>query len=189
MKQNAQLKNTCSGRESVTRAVLRPLVVLTENIRIGGFDKAHHLQAWPERAKRGINGNLWSRETATMSYPCDACEEKLPCSVDVLPGRASAIHATRGDGSGRLEGASSEQLWQGAQHSRRACSFRHVPVVHRKTRQQGWSESLELFHFSVHVFHRLWSERGVFQGATCDGANTLPKWQRETHGGFLFAGK
>ena len=75
------------------------LAVLTENIRIGGFDKAHHLptfKAWPERAKRGIDGNLWSRGTATMSYPCDACEEKLPCSVDVLPGRASAIHATRG---------------------------------------------------------------------------------------------
>ena len=58
------------------------LAVLTENIRIGGFDKAHHLPtftAWPERAKRGIDGNLWSREKAKMSYPCDACEKKLQC--------------------------------------------------------------------------------------------------------------
>ena len=30
---------------------------------------------------------------------------------------------------------------------------------------------------------------GVFQGATCDGANTLPKWQRETHGGCRIAGR
>ena len=51
-------------------------------------------------------------------------EEKLPCSVDVLPGRASAIQATRGDGIGRLGGASSEQLWQVSQHSRSACSSR-----------------------------------------------------------------
>ena len=63
-----------------------------------------------------------------MSYPCHACEEKLPCRVDVLQGRASAIHATRGDGIGRLGGASSKPLWQGSQHSRSSCSFRHVPV-------------------------------------------------------------
>ena len=80
-----------------------------------------------KRAKRGIDGDLWRRGTATMSYPCDACEEKLPCSVDVLPGRASAIQATRGDGIGRLGGASSKQLWQGSQHSRRACSSRNLP--------------------------------------------------------------
>ena len=47
----------------------------------------------------------------------------------------------------------------------------------------------ELFHFSEHVFQRLWSERGVFRCATCDGANTLPKWQREPTTGFaLLAG-
>ena len=129
--------------------------------------------ARPERAKRGIDGYLWRRGS------CHACEEQQLCSVDVLPGRASANQAARGDGIGRLEGASSQQLWQGAQHSRSACSFRHVPGVHRKTRQQGWSRLLELFHFSEHVFQRLWSERGVFQCVTCDGANTLPKWQRE----------
>ena len=47
--------------------------------------------------------------------------------MDVLPGRASAIQATRGDGIGRLGGASSEQLWQVSQHSRSACSSRQVP--------------------------------------------------------------
>ena len=117
-------------RETAPLTQFMALVVLTENIRIGGFDKAHHLpnfKAWPERAKRGIDGNLWSRGTATMSYPFDACEEGLPCSVDVLPGRASAIHATRSDGIGRLGGASSKPLWQGAQHSRSSCSSRHVP--------------------------------------------------------------
>ena len=31
------------------------------------------------------------------------------------------------DGIGRLDGASSKQLWQGSQHSRSACSSRHVP--------------------------------------------------------------
>ena len=124
--------------------------MLTENIRIGGFDKAHHLptfKAWPERAKRGIDGNLWSRETATMGYPCDACEEGLPCSVDVLPGRASAIHATRGDGIGRLGGASSEQLWQGSQHSRRACSSRHVPCSTGKQDNKDGGSLLSCFTF------------------------------------------
>ena len=44
-------------------------------------------------------------------------------------GRApSAIQATRGDGIGRLAGASSKHLWQGSQHSRSACSSLHVPV-------------------------------------------------------------
>ena len=113
-----------------------------------------------------------------MTCPCHACEEKQPGSADVLPGRASAIQATRGDGIGRLGDASSKQLWQGAQHSRRACSSR------RKTRQQGWSESFELFHFSEHVFQKLWSERAVYRCATCDGAYTLPKWQREPTTGF-----
>ena len=46
----------------------------------------------------------------------------------------------------------------------------------------------ELFHFSEHVFQRLWSEHDVFQCATCDGANTLPKWQREPTGFALLAG-
>ena len=126
-----------------------------------------------ERAKRGIDGNLWSRGTATMSYPCDACEEGLPCSVDVLPGRASAIQATRGDGIGRLGGASSEQLWQGSQHSRSACSSRHVPGPTGRQDNKDGSRLLELFHFSEHVFQRLWSEHDVFQCATCDGASTL----------------
>ena len=53
--------------------------------------------------------------------------EQLLRSVDVLPGHASAIQATRGDGIGRLGGASSKQFWQGAQHSRSACSSGHVP--------------------------------------------------------------
>ena len=61
--------------------------------------------------------------------------------------------------------------------------------VHRKTRQQGWSRLLEPFHFSEHVFQRLWSTRGVFRCAACDGANTLPKWQRQPTTGFaLLAG-
>ena len=126
------------------------LAVLTENIRIGGFDKAHHLpnfKAWPERAKRGIDGNLWSRGTATMSYPFDACEEGLPCSVDVLPGRASAIHATRGDGIGRLGGASSKPLWQGAQHSRSSCSSRHVPWSTGKHDNKDGASLLSCFIF------------------------------------------
>ena len=35
-------------------------------------------------------------------------------------------------------------------------------VVHRKTRQQRWSGSLELFHFSEDVFQRLCNARGRF---------------------------
>ena len=38
--------------------------------------------------------------------------EQLLRSVDVLPGHASAIQATRGDGIGRLGGESSKQFWQ-----------------------------------------------------------------------------
>ena len=49
--------------------------------------------------------------------------EQLLRSVDVLPGHASAIQATRGDGIGRLGGVSSKQLWQGSKHSRSACSL------------------------------------------------------------------
>ena len=46
---------------------------------------------------------------------------------------------------------------------------------------------LELFHFSEHVFQRLCSERGVFQCATCDGATTRPKRQREPLAGFALS--
>ena len=127
-----------------------PLAVLTENIRIGGFDKAHHLptfKARPERAKRGIDGNLWSRETATMSYPCDACEEGLPCSVDVLPGRASTIHTTPGDGIDRLGDASSGPLWQGAQHSRSALVLPPRARVHKKQDNKDGASLLSCFTF------------------------------------------
>ena len=168
------------------------MVVLTENVKIASLYHcrvdAHSclltFGARTERAKPGINGNLWSRGTATMSYPCHACEETQPCSVDVLPGRASAIQATRGDGMGRLGGASSEH--SGRVHSTAEERVPHRRArVNRKTRQQRWSRLLELFHFSGHVFQRLWSEHDVFQCAMCDGANTVPKWQR--HGGFRIA--
>ena len=126
-----------------------------------------------------------------MSYPCHACDQTQPCSVDVLPGRASAIQATRGGWY--------RQAWRRNVHHRSTLAeFTAQPKsvflpprarVHRKTRQQGWSRLLKLLHFSEHVFQRLWSERGVFQCATCDGANTFPKWQREPTTGFaLLAG-
>ena len=82
-----------------------------------------------------------------MSYPCPACEEKLPCRADVLQGRASAIHATRGDGIGRLEGASSKPLWQGSQHSRSACSSLHVPVSTGKQDSKDAASLLSCFTF------------------------------------------
>ena len=73
--------------------------------------------------------------------------EQLLRSVDVLPGRASAIQATRGDGIGRLGGVSSKQLWQGAQHSRSACSSRHVPGSTGKPDNQDGASLLSCFTF------------------------------------------
>ena len=121
----------------------------------------------------------------------NVCQDSHSLRVWVERQRASAIQAIHGMALAGLKAqhASSKQLWQGSHRSRRACSFRHVPWVNRKTRQQRWSRLLELFHFSEHVFQRLWSEHDVFQCATCDGANTLSKWQREPTTGFaLLAG-
>ena len=46
------------------------------------------------------------------------------------------------DGIGSLAGASSKPLWQGAQHSRSACSSRHVPG---STRKQDSKDAASLF--------------------------------------------
>ena len=46
-------------------------------------------------------------------------------------------------------------------------------------------ESLESFHFSEHVFQRLWSKLDAYRSAKCAGAYTLPKWQREPTTGFV----
>ena len=154
------------------------LAVLRENIRFGDINDGRvgtppphlHSMARKERSEEptGTCGNA----------------EQLLRSVDVLPGHASAIQATRGDGFGMLEGASSKQLWQGSQHSRRACSSRHVPGSTGKQDSNDGAGLLELFHFSEHVFQRLWSKLDPYRSAKCDGANTLPKWQREPTTGF-----
>ena len=73
--------------------------------------------------------------------------EQLLRSVDVLPGHASAIQATRGDDIGRLGGVSSKQLWQGSKHSRSACSSRHVPVSTGKQDIKDGASLLSCFTF------------------------------------------
>ena len=134
--------------------------------------------ARPERAKRGIDGNLWRRGS------CHACEEKQPCSVDVLPGRASAIQAIHGMALAGLKAHHRNN--SGRVHS--TAGGRVPPATcpwstGTQDNKDGASLS-SCFTFSEHVFQRLWSERGVFQCATCDRANTLPKWQREPHACF-----
>ena len=106
----------------------------------------------------------------------DAEQPKLTCSVDVLPGRimAGPERAMRGiDGSSRRRGTAEAHLHCGRAPRTRQCApdgigrlggaaaFTAQPKrvflppharVHRETRPQGWSEFLELFHFSEHLF-------------------------------------
>ena len=92
-----------------------------ENIRFGDFNDGRvgtlpsHLHAWPEKSEAR---NRWSLVATWNSY-----------FRSVLPGRASAIQAIHGMALAGLKAhhASSKQLWRGSQHSRRACSSRHVP--------------------------------------------------------------
>ena len=93
------------------------------------------------------------------------------------------------DGTGQAWRRIIGALWQGSQAQPKGVFLPPRARVHRKTRQPGWSEALELFHFSEHVFQRRWSKLDAYRSGKCHEANTLPKWQREPTTGFaLLAG-
>ena len=113
--------------------------------------------ARPERAKRGIDGNFWRRQDAQLV----------------------------GGGMGRLGDASSKQLWQGAQHSRSACSSRHVPGSTGKQDSNDRSGCSSCFIFLSTCFKDCGAS-STYRSAKCARAYTLPKWQREPTTGFAF---
>ena len=75
-----------------------------------GTPPLHLSQHGLQQSKRGTDGDLWQRGTATSQ--CGRAPRTRQCD----PGNSW-------DGIGMLEGVSSKQLWQGSKHSRSACSL------------------------------------------------------------------
>ena len=69
-----------------------------------------------------------------LDFGENVCQDGHSPRVWVERGRASAIQAIHGMALAGLKAqhASSKQPWQGSQHSRSACSSRHVPGSTRK---------------------------------------------------------
>ena len=120
----------------------------------------------------------------------NVCQDSHSLRVWVERGRASAIQAIHGMALAGLKAqhASSKQLWQGSQRSRRACSFRHVPGSTGKQDSNDGAGCSSCFTFLSKCSKDCGANTTFFQCATCDGANTLPKWQREPTGLALLAG-
>ena len=137
------------GRQTVQRVELMALVVLAETIEPAGLyvvrvDAEHFFASMgrPERAKRGVIGDLRSRfseirVTRLLRKHITAKELDIDCS-------------TCFDTRGNIIEANLAAIF--AQPKREFFPLR--PPAHRKTRQQRRSELLELLHVSGQVLKR-----------------------------------
>ena len=96
----------------------------------------------------------------------DAEQPRLTCSVDVLPGRASAIQMA-------LAGL---EVRQRSQHSRSTCSSHHVPESIGKHDHKDGASFLSCFTFLITC-----SEDGG-ASATCTGLQSVTAPTPSQHG-------
>ena len=160
------------GRPTAPCAELMAMAVLAETNETAGLyvvkvDVQHLLTSMgrPESPKRGVHADLCSqffefRVTRLSRSHRTAKELDIECSP-------------RFEVRGNIIEANLTAIL--AQPKLEFLPLR--PSAHRKTRQQCWSELLELLHVSGHVLKRRSRKRDIYCCAKCGGASSLCKWQ------------